>query len=211
MDLELLKSSWENIEKRMHHTQAFNEHIIESVIASRVSTTTDRIKASYRSFYFVLGVEIFALTAVLAGNPFDFIYNYQFIPFALLLCGVVVALVNLVGLHKSINSLSPDMRIDNYLKGILSVYEKNKKFEKWFAIILLSIGLMVPFSFLPGKLEKMSPTNALLDTAIPVAISAILFIVAMKAGLFRNRNKERLEKELNEWTKLKTLAMSLED
>jgi len=211
MDLELLKSSWENMEKKMQHTQAFSQHVIESVIASRVSTTTDRIKALYRSFYFVLGVEIFALTAVLAGNPFDFAYNFQFIPFALLLCGVAVALINLVGLHKSINRLSPDMRIDNYLKGILSVYERNKKFEKWFGVILLSIGLMVPFSFLPGKLEKMSLANALLDTAIPVAFSVIIFVVAMKAGLFRNRNKERLEKELDEWTKLKTLAKSLED
>jgi hypothetical protein len=211
MDLELLKSSWENMEKRMQHTQAFSEHIIESVIASRVSSTTDRIKALYRSFYFVLGVELFALTAVLAGNPFDFTYNFQFIPFALLLCGVVVALINLIGIHKSINRLSPGLRIDNYLKGILSVYERNKKFEKWFAIILLSIGLMVPFSFLPGKLEKMSLAKALLDTAIPLAISVILFIIAMKAGLFRNRNKERLEKELDEWKKLKKLAKTLED
>jgi uncharacterized membrane protein (DUF441 family) len=211
MDLELLKSSWQNMEKKMQQTQAFNEHIIESVIASRVSSTTDRIKSLYRSFYFVLGVEIFALTAVLAGNPFDFIYKYQFIPFALLLCGVVVALINLLGLHRSINRLSPEMRIDNYLKGILSVYDRNKKFEKWFGIILLTVGLMVPFSFLPGKLEKMSLGDALLDTAIPLAVSVIIFVVAMKAGLFRNRNKERLEKELDEWNKLKSLANSLED
>lgn len=211
MELELLKKSWENIERRMQLTSAFNEQLVESIIASRVSTTVESIKRLYTSFYVVLVIEIIALMGVLLGNPFDFHYTLQYVPYGLLLSGVIVAFINLFNISRSIRNLSPVESIGNYIKGIVSIYERNKRFEKWFGIILFSIGLLVPFSFFPNKLQRMTWQGALLDTAIMITITLALFILARKLGLFRNRHKEKLEKELVEWNNLRALANQIEN
>ncbi|MBX2916250.1 MAG: hypothetical protein KF856_13350 [Cyclobacteriaceae bacterium] len=210
MELEVLKKSWEDLNKRLQHTTNFNQKLIENIIASRALTTVDKIKRMYTGFYMVLSVEIVLLVAVLAGNPFDFHYNLQFLPYALLLVGIIIAFVNLRHLSTSINRLSARNRIDLYLKGIVSIYDRNKRFEKWFGVSLLAVGLLVPFSFLPQKLERMELGVALMDTFIMISISLILYIAAFKLGAFNNRHKQRLQKDLADWEELKSLANELD-
>jgi hypothetical protein len=38
----------------------------------------------------------------------------------------------------------------------------------------------------------------------------VLFFVAVRLGAFRNRNKEKLERDLSEWQELKNLASGIE-
>lgn len=206
MELEVLKKSWANLNEKFQHTTTFNQKLIESIISSRTFTTVDRIKRMYTGFYIVLTVEIGVLVAILVGNPFDFQYNLQFLPYALLLIGVVLAFKNLRHLSSAINKLSARSTIDLYLKGVVSIYDQNKRYEKWFGVSLLAVGLLVPFSFLPQKLERMSLTAALADTAIMISISLVLYVAAFKLGAFKNRHKESLQKDLADWEELKTLA-----
>jgi ATP/ADP translocase len=125
--------------------------------------------------------------------------------------GVVIAFINLLNISRSIRNLSPVESIGNYIKGIVSIYERNKSFEKWFGIILFSIGLLVPFSFFPNKMERMGWQGALFDTMIMIAINLAFFFLAVKLGLFKNRHKERLEQELVEWNNLRDLANRIEE
>jgi hypothetical protein len=211
MELELLIKSWENLENKMKQATTFNEKLVERIISSRVMTTVDKIKRLYNSFYAVLTIEIIFLIGILFGNPFDFRYKLQFLPYGLLLTSVIIAFLNLLHLSRSINKISPDLRVDHYLKGIVSIYERNKRFEKWFALILLSIGLLVPFSFLPNKLDRMGLTGALIDTAIMITVSLTIYVLAFKLGAFKNRYKEKLQKDLDEWNELKALAGGMEE
>jgi hypothetical protein len=206
MELEVLKKSWASLNEKFQHTTTFNQKLIESIISSRAFTTVDRIKRMYTGFYIVLKVEIVVLVAILVGNPFDFQYNLQFLPYALLLIGVIIAFMNLRHLSSAINKLSARSTIDLYLKGIVSIYDQNKRYEKWFGVSLLAVGLLVPFSFLPQKLERMSLTAALADTAIMISISLVLYVAAFKLGAFKNRHKESLQKDLADWEELKVLA-----
>jgi hypothetical protein len=206
MELEVLKKSWVSLNEKFKHTTTFNQKLIESIISSRAFTTVDRIKRMYTGFYIVLTVEIVVLVAILVGNPFDFQYNLQFLPYALLLIGVIIAFMNLRHLSSAINKLSARSTIDLYLKGIVSIYDQNKRYEKWFGVSLLAVGLLVPFSFLPQKLERMSLTAALADTAIMISISLVLYVAAFKLGAFKNRHKESLQKDLADWEELKVLA-----
>jgi tryptophan-rich sensory protein len=206
MELEVLKKSWASLNEKFQHTTTFNQKLIESIISSRAFTTVDRIKRMYTGFYIVLTVEIVVLVAILVGNPFDFQYNLQFLPYALLLIGVIIAFMNLRHLSSAINKLSARSTIDLYLKGIVSIYDQNKRYEKWFGVSLLAVGLLVPFSFLPQKLERMNLTAALADTAIMISISLVLYVAAFKLGAFKNRHKESLQKDLADWEELKVLA-----
>ena len=206
MELETLKRSWEGLDKRIRNAASFNHKLVEHIVSSRVMTTVDRIKKLTNFFYIVLGIETVFLIAILVGNPFDFSFRIQFVPYLLLLSGVILAFINLFRISRSIGKLSPAIQIDQYLKGIVSIYDRNKKFERWFGLSFLSVGLLVPFSFLPQKIERMGLPGALGDIGIMIAVTMVIYFVAFKSGAFKNRNKEKLEADLAELNELKALA-----
>lgn len=210
MELELLMESWKVIDKKIQKAAVFNHKLLERIIASRVTTTVGNIKRLYSGFYVVLSVELIFLTALFAGNPFDFKYDLQFVPYALLSAGVVIAFINLIHIDRSIHRLSPDASIGHYLRSIVSIYNRNKRFEKWFGTILFSIGLLVPISFLPQKIERYGVTRGLLDCGIMISVTLILYIIAFKLGAFKNHYKDKLERDLAEWEELKTLASEID-
>jgi len=209
MELEVLKQSWERLDKKIQHTAIFNQMLVERIISSRVITTVDKIKSLYNGFYVVLSVETIALLGILAGNPFDFKYALQYLPYLLLLIGVVIAFFNLLHISRSIARLSAKSAIDHYVKEIVAIYDRNKRFEKWFGLSFLAVGFLVPFSFLPNKIARVGVVGALIDTAIMILITWIMFIAAFKFGFFKNRHKERLQKDLEEWKELKALASEM--
>ncbi len=206
MELELLKKSWDDLDRKMQHAASFNQKLIETIITSRVMTTVDKIKRLYTSFFVVLTLEMIFLVALFLGNPFDFQYKLQYLPYALLFVGVSVAFVNLIQITAAIRKLSPANRVDQYIQDIVSIYDRNKRFEGWFGAIFLSIGLLIPISFLPKKIERLGLAGAWLDISIMIGITLILYVLAFKFGAFKNRHKEKLEKDLAEWKELKTLA-----
>jgi hypothetical protein len=206
MELEILKQSWLRLDKKIQHATIFNQTLVEHIISSRVITTVDKIKSMYNGFYVVLSVETIALLAILAGNPFDFKYTLQYLPYLLLLIGVVIAFFNLLHISRSIARLSAKSAIDHYVKEIVAIYDRNKRFEKWFGLSFLAVGFLVPFSFLPNKIARVGVVGALIDTVIMIMISWIMFIAAFKFGLFKNRHKEKLQKDLEAWKELKALA-----
>jgi cytochrome c-type biogenesis protein CcmH/NrfG len=77
-------------------------------------------------------------------------------------------------------------------------------------VILLSVGLLVPFSFLPQKMERVGFWSALGDIVAMVAITLLLYFLAFKFGAFKNRHKIKLEKHLADWNELKRLSNDLQ-
>ena len=211
MELETFKKSWERLNDRLLQSEAFNDKLVESIITSRVMTTVDKIRRLYNSFFIVLTLELVFFIALFLGNPFDFQYRIQFVPFVILFIGVVIAFVNLVHITRAVSNLSPGVRIDRYLTSVINVYDQNKRFERWFGIIFLSMGLVIPFSFLPPKIERMGLNEALGDTAIMIGVTLVLYIIAFKLGAFKNPYKTSLEKDLEEWNELKTLSDKLKE
>jgi hypothetical protein len=106
----------------------------------------------------------------------------------------------------AIQNLSPASKIDQYVQDIISIYDRNKRFEGWFGAIFLSIGLLVPISFLPKKIERYGMAGAWMDIAIMISITLILYLLAFKFGAFKNRHSEKLKNDLAEWKALRALA-----
>ncbi len=209
MELEELKTTWGLYDKKIMSTQTITQKIIESMIKERSVSRVERLKKQYFGFFVLLIVEAGFMLAILFGNPFDFKYQIQFLPFLLLLMGILVAFINLTQYYEKINTSLIDKNIGAFLKGILDFYEKNKTYEKWFGIILFSIGFLVPLSFLPPKIEKYGIQKALLDTAIPMLISLVLYFLAFKLGAFKKRHKENFKSDLEEYNELKGMSSEL--
>jgi hypothetical protein len=211
MELEELKTTWGMYDKKILSTQNITQKLIESMIRERSVSRVERLKKQYFSFFTLLIVEAGFMIAILFGNPFDFKYQIQFLPFLLLLMGIIVAFINLTRYYEKISKPLIDKNIGTFINDILDFYEKNQKYEKWFGLILFSIGFLVPLSFLPPKIEKYGILKGLLDTAIPMAISLILYFLAFKMGAFRKRHKENFKNDLEEYNELKEMSGELNE
>lgn len=211
MELEELKTTWGMYDKKILSTQSITQKLIESMIKERSVSRVERLKKQYFSFFALLIVEAGFMLAILFGNPFDFKYQIQFLPFLLLLTGIIVAFINLTRYYEKISKPLIDKNIGTFLNDILDFYEKNQKYEKWFGLILFSIGFLVPLSFLPPKIEKYGVLKGLLDTAIPMAISLVLYFLAFKMGAFRKRHKENFKNDLEEYKEMKEMSGELNE
>lgn len=209
MNLEELKTAWQVYNKKILAVETINERLIESMIKERSVSRISAIKRQYNGFFILLVAELVILSAILMGNPFDFKYKLQFVPYILLSIGVLVAFFNLLKIYRKLNAPSSASSIGTFLKNILHMYEQNKVFEKWFGIIFLSVGFIIPLSFLPQKIVRNGLSNAMIETAIMMVVTLLFYLLAFKLGAFKNRNKENLVKDLAELNELKAMAQEL--
>lgn len=209
MNLEELKSAWQVYDKKIQATQAINEKLIESIIREKSVSRVSVIRRQYQGFFFILAIELFVLAAIFIGNPFDFKHQLQFIPYLLVSLGVMIGFLNLIKLYRKLSSHISNNPIGVFLKNILESYEQNKVFEKWFGIIFFSAGLVIPFSFLPQKIENNGLTKALLETSLMIVGTLLLYLLAIRLGAFKDRNREKFSQYLEELNELKAMSMEL--
>ncbi|MBA4851295.1 hypothetical protein [Emticicia sp. BO119] len=207
MNLDELKSAWQVYDQKLQTSQLLTEKLIVGMIKERSKSRVAQIKRE-NTFFFVLMVsELVLLGAVFVGNPFDFIYPIQFVPFVFLAIGIIMALVAIFKSNAIINMDMNSTTLGAFLQHVISEYEKNKRLERWFGILMLSSGCLTVLSFLPNKLAKQALVSALIDTAIPMGICLVIYFLAFRFGLFNNRKSEGFKEDLRE---LEGLARELE-
>jgi hypothetical protein len=151
------------------------------------------------------------LAAIFIGNPFDFKYRLQFAPYGLLAAGVIMAVVQLTKTLQRFNADLNMVSLDSFLKTTIDGYEKNKKMERWFGLIIFSAGTLTVLSFLPKKIEHKPLAAALAETALSILITVGIYFTAYKLGAFKNRNREGFENDLKELNELKMIASDLKN
>jgi hypothetical protein len=211
MNLEEIKTEWLQYNQRLQNSQRLNEKIILSMLKERSKSRVSKIRRQHGIYMVLMVICFLFLAAILAGNPFDFKYKWQYIPYGFLAIGVLLAIVSLI---KSIRSFSININnvsLDVSLKKIIGAYEKNKKIERLFGILIITAGTLTAFSFLPNKLEHKALWPALAETAISIIITLSIYFIAFKSGAFKNRNKEDFENDLKEWNELKNITSELNE
>jgi hypothetical protein len=211
MNLEEIKTEWLQYNQRLQNSQRLNEKIILSMLKERSKSRVSKIRRQHGIYMVLMVICFLFLAAILAGNPFDFKYKWQYIPYGFLAIGVLLAIVSLI---KSIRSFSININnvsLDVSLKKIIGAYEKNKKIERLFGILIITAGTLTAFSFLPNKLEHKALWPALVETAISIIITLSIYFIAFKSGAFKNRNKEDFENDLKEWNELKNITSELNE
>jgi hypothetical protein len=208
MNLDELKSAWQVYDKKLQNSQAINEKIITSMIKERSSSRISKIKRENTFLLLVMIIEFIFLVAILAGNPFDFEFLWQFVPFFVLLVGNLMAIIVLFKVYQMIKTEITDTNLSFFLNKIINGYEKNKQAERWFGLIMFVSGCLTIFSFLPHKLANKTLPMAILDTIIPLLISVGIYFIAFKLGAFKNRKSEEFKKDLEE---LERLSLDLKD
>ena len=198
MNLEELKSAWQVYDQKLTFSQKINEKIVFSMIRERSNSRLSKMKRENRLLMLFMFFEFFVLLAVFLGNPFDFVYLWQYIPFLFLLIGNLMAIVMLFKVYKMINVDITGIDLSSFLIRLIQSYEKNKKAEGWFGAIMFVSGCLTIFSFLPNKLAQKTLSLALLDTLIPLLICILIYYFAFKLGAFKNKKSEEFKRDLQE-------------
>lgn len=202
MNLEELKSAWQVYDRKLQASQAINEKLIFSMIRERSNSRVSRIKRENTLLLVVMLVEFFLLLAVFAGNPFDFKFLWQYVPFLFILLGNLMAINVLFRAYRMLRTDSTDVNLRSFLENLIAGFEKNKKAESWFGVIMFVSGCLTIFSFLPHKLVTKSLSMAIVDTLIPLVISVVIYLIAYKMGAFNNQKAVAFKNDLNELEKL---------
>ncbi len=209
MNIEQLKTEWQHYNQTLSVSQRLNEQIIQSMIKERSRSRVSRIRRQTMVYMILMMLNLVLFAAIFAGNPFDFKYTVQYIPFGILTIGVFMAMYSLFKTLQRFNVNMNHVSLEHFLKATIEEFEKNKKMETWFGSIIFAAGTLTVFSFLPKKLENKGFWPALGETAISIAIILVIYFVAYKLGAFKNRKKEGFENDLKELEELKAISSDL--
>ncbi|GAB3518106.1 hypothetical protein [Emticicia fontis] len=207
MNLDDLKSAWKVYDQKLQTSQQLTERMIVGMIKERSRSRVAQIKRENVFFFILMVIELIVLGAIFLGNPFDFIYPIQFVPYGFLAVGILMALVAIYRSNTIVNVDMNSTTLGAFLNHVIKEYEKNKKLEGWFGILMLASGCLATLSFLPNKLAKKDLTAALIDTLIPMVICLLVYYLAFKLGAFKNRKSEGFKEDLKE---LEELSRELE-
>ena len=210
MTLDELKSPWQQYNQQLNASNKLNEQLLLSMIKERSTSRVSTIRRESFMLLLVLVLEMVFLIAIIIGNPFDFKYALQFIPYALLGIGVLIAIWTLLKMIKNFDVRITNDGLTGFLQKTINAYEKNRKAERWFGTIMFSAGVLTAFSFLPKKLEHKEFWPALGETGLSVLITILVYVIAFKLGAFKNRKKEGFENDWKELNDLKAISSELE-
>ncbi|RFS17085.1 hypothetical protein [Emticicia sp. C21] len=207
MNLDELKSAWKVYDQKLQTSQLLTERMIVGMIKERSRSRVAKIKRENTGFFILMVVELVVLGAVFLGNPFDFIYPIQFVPYGFLAVGIIMAIIAIYRSNAIVNVDMNSTTLGAFLNHVIKEYEKNKKLEGWFGILMLASGCLTTLSFLPKKLARQDLSSALIDTLIPLAVCLFVYYIAFKLGAFKNRKSEGFKEDLRE---LEELSKELE-
>lgn len=211
MDIEEIKVEWKHYNQKLALSQQLNEKLIQSMLRERSRSRVSKVRRDNILYMILMLVLLAFLVGIFAGNPFDFKYRLQYLPYGILVIGVLLAIVSLI---KSLQSFSVNINkvsLDLFLKKTIDAYESNKKIQRWFAIIMFSASTLSVFSFLPKSLEHRGLWHALGHTALCIVVSTGLYFTAYKLGAFKDKWKKGFENDLQELNELKEIASELKD
>jgi O-antigen/teichoic acid export membrane protein len=209
MNVSELKAEWTRYHEKLSLTRELNDQLISGILKERSRSRITAIRRSNSLFLLYMFIILSFLIAILAGNPFDFVYGWQYIPYMLLIAGIIIAIVSLIRSLKNFNVDLNRVDLSHFLQRTIDAYEKNRKVESWLQRIIFSGGVLTVLSFLPRKIENKGLWPAVGETSIVFGITLILYIFVLKARKFRRPAGAGFKDDLRDLEKLKELSKEL--
>ncbi|HEX5026126.1 MAG TPA: hypothetical protein VFV68_12680, partial [Agriterribacter sp.] len=209
MNLDELKTVWQEYDRKLQSAQSVNERIINSMIRERSHSRLARLRRENSFLAALTLLWAFLFCAVLIGNPFDFRYVIQYVPTALLLFWAVASFSRLMIGYRILKADFEQPDLSRTLSKLIALYEKHNKSAGWVVLIMMLAGLLFSLSFLPAKIESAGLWPALGDTFAAMAIAALLYFIAYKLGVFKDRYGNKFKQDLEELEELKSMSAEL--
>ena len=210
MNLDELKPLWQEYDLKIKNSASVTEKMINSMIRERSGQRLARFKKEHQFFLLLMIVWIVCFSAVIVGNPFDFLYAVQYIPSILLLSWSVITLIRLINGYRLFRTNFNDPDLEHSLQNLIRVYEKYGKTPSWVIFLMISAGLLFSFSFLPAKIITKGVWIAIGESLLASAIALLIYFAAYKMGAFKDRYEDKFRNDLYELEELKGMIRELE-
>jgi hypothetical protein len=212
MNLDELRTAWKEYDRKLESTQAIQDRIITSMIAERSANRFSGVKNQYRLGLAWMLVCLLFSVIIMATNPFDYRYIIQYIPMCIFAIGVSILLADMAKSYAAFRRiLVTHYNVAEALKRIIAIYEQPKKLIRYTLIIFVfSQIVLLPLSFLPANVDRIGLWPAVLERLIPISIGALLFLLALKLGAFKQRHVDKFREDLSELQSLRKMSDELD-
>lgn len=155
MNLDELKMNWKSLDDKFSTTQKLTEQMVFSMIKEQSKSTVTKIqnKLKKTSLFFIALLILF--TGILAGNPFDYVSLYEFIPVVYYTLLVFVALKIIFQEIIAIQKITLSQNnLRESLQKIIALQERFKIVMDTVWKISVSIGFLFGISLMVRNFEK---------------------------------------------------------
>lgn len=208
MKTDDLISAWQGYDTKLEASLVLQDKIVRSIIRERVSNRFAGLRRKYAGGILWMLICLGFSVVVLFTNPFDYMNAIQFVPMAILAICLAILSGKLIYTFSQLGHIAiAHHSVDESLRKAIALYEEPSRFIKYTLIaMLVTQSVLFPLTFFPNKLARSTPQQAVTDTLIPIAISALLLFIAHKAGVFKERDKDHFRKDLEELNDLSNLS-----
>src|SRR5690606_18189491 len=126
MNLEELKATWQDYDKKLIATRTINEKIIMSMMREKSASTLSKIRRRCIYTILLMGIIIWFSIMSIIYNAFDYEYKLQFLP---LILYIIVATIFVVYLIREYVHSKVDLYKENLKDSLIKVISFHKKFR----------------------------------------------------------------------------------
>jgi len=172
MNLDELKTAWQEYDSRLAATEEINQKVIVSMIRERSVSRIARIRRRYMEMICLFLFYVVCLTCCFFGNPFDYTSPAQYLLLAALTSSCIVMAIFLFRARRALKKISLDRQnLQEALVQVLAVYAKYRKSFKYTIILTFCCSVSLSLSHIIVQIPESGISAAI--------ISLLAFCVVM--------------------------------
>ena len=208
MNLDELKTAWQEYDSRLAATEEINQKVIASMIRERSVSRVARIRRRYTEMLCLFLFYAVCLTGFFFGNPFDYTSIIQYLPLTGLTLGSILMVVFLFRARLAIQKVNVERHnLNEALEQIILVYVSYRKIFKYITSFVFLSAVLINLSFLPGIIANRGLWMAVLMMSVvylTLFICFYYFYFKRKIHLKEGKEEKGLKADLEELKELKS-------
>lgn len=147
MNLDELKTVWQEYDSRLAATEEINQKVIASMIRERSVSRIARIRRRYAEMICLFLFYVVCLTGCFFGNPFDYSSSFQYLLLAALTLSCFLMAIFLFRARIALKKISLDTKnLQEALGQVITVYARYRKNFKYTIIVTFCFSLLLSLS-----------------------------------------------------------------
>lgn len=198
MNIDELKTVWQQYSQRAEQSIFLNEKIILGMIKDRSRSLLDKMKREYVfTFIYLALITVFCILCLIE-NAFDYTNLLSYIPLSAYTICLVAFLLLMIKGYTIVNVSLTNANLKEALEAISAARKKQRAMVGKVGLLIMCFGALFPFAHLPKVLATKGWTEAIGLGMLPLAAIVVVYFIAKKLGAFKDRYAGKLQENLNE-------------
>ncbi|MDR6783852.1 DMSO reductase anchor subunit [Pedobacter africanus] len=181
MNLDELKTAWQEYDNRLTATEEINQKVIASMIGERSVSRVARIRRRYMEMLCLFLFYTVCLTGFFFGNPFDYTFPVQYIPLAAIVLCCILMVIFLFRARMALKKIELERQnLEGALVQVIAAYAKYRKSFRYIIILLFCSSMLLNLSRIIAKIPESGILEAVYSFLIFAALMGFAWFYAGK-------------------------------